>query len=182
MSNLTKLEFVTLDISEKNYLSWILDAEIHLDATNLGDTIKEGNQGSRQNVLRNHQSRPTSSISFPEVNDTRFTPFSKVNGASFQRNRGLGRGRKNYRNENGCHRYGMIRHWSRICRTVKHLVDLYQVSIKEKIKKFETNFAEPSDALVSVDGEDITSLDVSYFFEDSSGRFDHLIDDESVPF
>ena len=46
MSNLTKLEFVTLDISGKNYLSWILDAEIHLDAMNLGATIKKGNQAS----------------------------------------------------------------------------------------------------------------------------------------
>ena len=48
MSNLTKLEFVTLDISGKNYLSWILDAEIHLDAMNLGATIKEGNHASLQ--------------------------------------------------------------------------------------------------------------------------------------
>ena len=48
MSNLTKLEFVTLDISGKNYLSWILDAEIHLDAMNLGATIKQGNQASLQ--------------------------------------------------------------------------------------------------------------------------------------
>ena len=46
MSNLTKLEFVALDISRKNYLSWILDAETHLDAMNLGNTIKEGNQAS----------------------------------------------------------------------------------------------------------------------------------------
>ncbi|KAG2708515.1 hypothetical protein I3760_05G197100 [Carya illinoinensis] len=80
--------------------------------------------------------------------------------------------------EDGCHRCGMTGHWSRTCRTAKHLVDLYQSSIKEKIKKFETNFAEPSYALDSIDGEDITSLDVSDFFEDSSGRIDH----GSVPF
>ncbi|KAG6625259.1 hypothetical protein CIPAW_16G084200 [Carya illinoinensis] len=48
MSNLTKLKFVALDISGKNYLSWIFDAEIHLDTMNLGNTIKEGNQGSLQ--------------------------------------------------------------------------------------------------------------------------------------
>ena len=41
MSNLTKLEFLALDITSKNYLSWILDVEIHLDAMGLGDTIKE---------------------------------------------------------------------------------------------------------------------------------------------
>ena len=46
MSNITKLEFVVLDILGKNYLSWILDAEIHLDAMNLGNTIKGGNTAS----------------------------------------------------------------------------------------------------------------------------------------
>ncbi len=46
MSNLTKLEFVALDVSGNNYLSWILDAEIYLEAMNLGNTIKEDNQAS----------------------------------------------------------------------------------------------------------------------------------------
>ena len=41
MSNITKLEFSTLDISGKNYLSRILDAENHLAAMNLGNTIKK---------------------------------------------------------------------------------------------------------------------------------------------
>ena len=52
MSNLTKLEFVALDISGKNYLSWILDAEIHLEVMNLGDTIKDGNQAFPQNSAK----------------------------------------------------------------------------------------------------------------------------------
>ena len=46
MSNLTKLEFVALDILDKNYLSRVLDTKIHLDAMNLGNTIKEGNDAS----------------------------------------------------------------------------------------------------------------------------------------
>ncbi|XP_024028194.1 uncharacterized protein LOC112093620 [Morus notabilis] len=60
MSNLTKLEFVALDISGNNYLAWTLDAEIHLDAMNLGETIKEGNEASSQDrakamiFLRHH--------------------------------------------------------------------------------------------------------------------------------
>ena len=41
MSNLTKREFVALDISGKNYLSWILDAEIYFTAMNLNNTIKK---------------------------------------------------------------------------------------------------------------------------------------------
>ena len=31
--------------------------------------------------------------------------------------------------EKVCYRCGMIGHWSRICRTSKHLVDLYQASL-----------------------------------------------------
>ena len=60
MSNLTKLEFVALDISGNNYLSWILDAKIYLDALNLGETIKETNSASLQDrakaliFLRHH--------------------------------------------------------------------------------------------------------------------------------
>ena len=40
MLNIAKLGFVALDISSKNYLSWVLDAEIHLDAMNIRNTIK----------------------------------------------------------------------------------------------------------------------------------------------
>ncbi|CAM8923087.1 unnamed protein product [Rhodiola kirilowii] len=60
MSNLSKLEFNALDISGNNYLAWILDAEIHLDAMDLRDAIKEGNNASEQNkaeamiFLRHH--------------------------------------------------------------------------------------------------------------------------------
>ncbi|KAH0683185.1 hypothetical protein KY289_020937 [Solanum tuberosum] len=60
MSNLSKLEFLALDISGKDYLSWVLDAEIHLDAMDLAYTIQEKNQASNQNrakamiFLRHH--------------------------------------------------------------------------------------------------------------------------------
>ena len=48
MSNLAKIDFTTLDISGKNYLTWVLDAEIHLHENNLGETINEGNEASQQ--------------------------------------------------------------------------------------------------------------------------------------
>ena len=60
MSKISPLNFIALDISGKNYLSCILDAEINLEAINLGETIKEGNQGSLQDrakaliFLRHH--------------------------------------------------------------------------------------------------------------------------------
>ncbi|CAL9019213.1 unnamed protein product, partial [Prunus brigantina] len=47
-NNVTKLEFVALDISGKNYLTLILDVEIHLNAKDLGNTIKKGNEASLQ--------------------------------------------------------------------------------------------------------------------------------------
>ena len=52
MSNLAKLDFVVLDITGKNYLPWVLDAEIHLNANGLGETIKEGNKESSQNKAK----------------------------------------------------------------------------------------------------------------------------------
>ncbi|XP_070053993.1 uncharacterized protein [Nicotiana tomentosiformis] len=52
MSNLSKLEFMALDISRNNYLPWVLDAEIHLDAKGLGDTIKEENEASSQDKAK----------------------------------------------------------------------------------------------------------------------------------
>ncbi|XP_069151857.1 uncharacterized protein [Solanum lycopersicum] len=48
MSNLSKLEFVALDIFGKKYLSWVLDAEIHLAAKGLEATITQGNEASSQ--------------------------------------------------------------------------------------------------------------------------------------
>ena len=46
MAHLAKLDFAALNLSGNNYLPWILDMEIHLDAMGLGDTIIEGNSAS----------------------------------------------------------------------------------------------------------------------------------------
>jgi len=48
MTNIAKLDFVALDITGKNYLSWVLDAEMHLDAQNLGEAIKPGGTSEPQ--------------------------------------------------------------------------------------------------------------------------------------
>jgi len=52
MSNISKLEFLALDISKKGYLSWVLDAEIHLDAMGLADAIQDKNLASNQNCAK----------------------------------------------------------------------------------------------------------------------------------
>ena len=55
-------------------------------------------------------------------------------------------------------------HWSRICRTPKHLVDLYKASIKEKGKGIKTNIVDhndledPMNYLDLSNGVDMTNL------------------------
>ena len=63
-------------------------------------------------------------------------------------------------------------HWSPTCHTPKHLVDLYQTSIKGK--EVEMNFID-NDGTV-----DLTHLNVSNFFENPNGKIGHLIGDGNV--
>ena len=63
-------------------------------------------------------------------------------------------------------------HWSRTYRTAKHLVDLYQASLKDKGKRVETNFA-------GGDGLNLSYFDMD-FFEGPSDNFNCLIDYENV--
>jgi hypothetical protein len=147
-------------------------------------------------LMKNHQSRPTSSSPFSEANAT---SFPEANATSFKENRGRGRGRcpkrgrerghnniwrresHNFKSndnnigryekkknstsskkfENSCYRCSMINHWSCTCRTPKHLVKLYQASIKKKGKEVEINFIENESSGLLMD----THLDVSDFFE-----------------
>ncbi|CAN6714776.1 unnamed protein product [Malus baccata var. baccata] len=48
MANLAKLDFAALDITGNNYLTWVLDTNIHLEAANLRDTIREESISSSQ--------------------------------------------------------------------------------------------------------------------------------------
>ena len=79
--------------------------------------------------------------------------------------------------ESTCHHCGMKGHWSRTCRTSKHLVDLYQASLKN----IETNFTEQNDPLGIANLEphlgsgeqvdpysDLTHMEVGDFFEDGN--------------
>ena len=74
--------------------------------------------------------------------------------------------------ENKCYRCGMKGHWLHTCRMPKHLVNLYQTSIKGK--EVEMNFID-SDGQV-----DLTHLNVLDFLENPNGKIDHLIDDGNV--
>ena len=73
--------------------------------------------------------------------------------------------------ESICYRCGMTGHWSRTCRTAKHLVELYLASQKKKGKGVEANFNEASTSMPNVDPYNkattsIPNLDLSDFYLD----------------
>ncbi|XP_022040178.1 uncharacterized protein LOC110942721 [Helianthus annuus] len=81
---------------------------------------------------------------------------SRGRGRGHGRGRGRAYGKKLHDNEkksndergkkksgtssNACYRCGGNNHWAGTCRTARHLVELYQQSIKDKQKGIETNF------------------------------------------
>ena len=74
--------------------------------------------------------------------------------------------------KNNYHRCGMKGHWSRACRTPKHLVDLYQASIKEKGKEIEMNSTDKN-------GLDLTLYDTD-FFEGPNENTNYVFYDENT--
>ncbi len=75
--------------------------------------------------------------------------------------------------ENKCYRCGMKNHWSRTCRTPKHLADLYQESMKNKGKNVvETNFITNDDYGL----EDLSQFDVADFLIQPENNVDHIIE------
>ena len=44
--------------------------------------------------------------------------------------------------DNVCSHCGLNGHWSRACGTLKHILDLYQASIKVNGERFEIHFAK----------------------------------------
>nr|GLL24690.1 uncharacterized protein LOC109176566 [Ipomoea trifida] len=180
MSNLANLEFVGLDISGKNYLSWALDVEMHLNAKGLGETIKESNDASIQDrakamiFIRHHldQGLKDEYLTVKEPLElwkmlkerydhqrTVILPKARYDWIHLRlqdfKTEKHGNPPKNV--ENACYRCGMTGHWEHTCRTARHLVDLYQASLKEKGKNIESN-----NVLVN-DDFNITYLDVEDF-------------------
>ncbi|GKB62344.1 RNA-directed DNA polymerase, eukaryota, reverse transcriptase zinc-binding domain protein [Tanacetum coccineum] len=80
-------------------------------------------------VMKSHQSIPAGYVAFPEVNARSFDlkrerePLPKADASSCSNKRGRDE------NDNACYKCGSKNHWSRTCRTPKHLCELYQASL-----------------------------------------------------
>ncbi|XP_024013304.1 uncharacterized protein LOC112087592 [Eutrema salsugineum] len=139
---------------------------------------------NNQRVMLNYQTRPTGSSPFSEAtvasssqNNRNKRGRGRGRGRNRGRGRGRGRGRQNdvgreagKQKETACYRCGMKNHWTKTCRTPRHLVDLYRASQdakeKDKGKNFETNFIS-DEAGTSFDGiSDYTHLDIADFLVD----------------
>ena len=67
----------------------------------------------------------------------------------------------------------MTGHWSRVCRTLKHLVNLYQASIeKKKGENVKANCAYQDNDIT--DPSNMTILDVTDFFETLEEKIDTI--------
>ncbi|XP_021771702.1 uncharacterized protein LOC110735826 [Chenopodium quinoa] len=66
-----------------------------------------------------------------------------------------------FKRKDTCYRCGMTGHWGRTCRTAKHLVDLYQASVKGKDKNAKANYVNEENA-------PCPTLDVSDYFMDNA--------------
>ncbi|XP_069150858.1 uncharacterized protein [Solanum lycopersicum] len=146
-------------------------------------------------LLKNRENRPTGSEPLPEVNEAYAHHARHGKGRSLNRDRGRGRNYGQERNSipginhssnkkekkdekreatrEGYSRCGGRGHYACDCRTPKHLVELYQESLKKKEKNPKANF-------ISENQVDITHLDVADFFAHHEGKIDHLIGDGSV--
>ncbi|XP_016506028.1 uncharacterized protein LOC107823841 [Nicotiana tabacum] len=147
--------------------------------------------------MRNHENRPTGSTPLPEVDEVYSHYAKRGKGCDSSRGRGCGRrqvrnfpgvnhppkrnnhqkwkGKDEKPNVNGseteCYRCGGQGHWANICCVPRHLVELYQASLKNKGP--EANF-------VSDNNFDIIHLDVADFFEYHDRKIDRLIGDGSM--
>ncbi|XP_026400405.1 uncharacterized protein LOC113296310 [Papaver somniferum] len=132
-------------------------------------------------LMRNHQSHLTGTVATPEVNASSshgrgkghwhgpkrhnnkkkggHNDGKRGNNNNLPQNKSKGNGLQNKPKENKettCFRCGMQGHWPHVCRTAKHLVDLYQASLKTQGNNVEMNF-------VNFENGETTHFDISDF-------------------
>ena len=135
-----KLTYVSRQYKKDNYKTYVA----------LSNALQQ-DQGEDETIMQNHLSRPTGTVAPHEAHATSFkkndnkgkgthkAPW-KGKGKQFKKNK-MQKSKKTLlggeygKQDQDCYRCGMRGHWSRICRTPKHIVDLYQELHGQKKKK-----------------------------------------------
>jgi gag-polypeptide of LTR copia-type len=163
---LTEAELIEKTLStfhpKATYLSRQYKKEKYKKYIDLSNALQQ-DQGEDEELIQNHLSRPTGSLSTHEANAVSSSKKNEGKGKgpkkapwkggakskNFKKNR-QGKSKKippggEYgKQDQDCYRCGMRGHWSKICRTPKHLVEMYrqlkgQLQEKEK-KEHEAHF------------------------------------------
>jgi hypothetical protein len=190
-----KLTYVSRQYKKDNYKTYVA----------LSNALQQ-DQGEDETIMQNHLSRPTGTVAPSEIHATSFKKNDKK-GKGAQKAPWKGEGKKFKKNkmqkskktpsggkygeqDQDCYRCGMRGHWSRICRTPKHIVDLYQELHGQKKKKqaqHEAHFVDseklealktPEDNKKDLEESNKDSGDVD--LDDDLMDEDNLLSDEDV--
>ena len=128
----------------KNHQSRPIGSALFLEA-NITSFNNRGNNGQRCRRGRNNPYR--GGCTYNSLRRNTIPYHQKWNNNETQQHE-KGKGLLNKppkEDDEKCYRCGIKGHWSCACCTPKHLVDLYQASIKEKGKWVEINYANHGD-------------------------------------
>ncbi|XP_051132519.1 uncharacterized protein LOC127252411 [Andrographis paniculata] len=150
-------------------------------------------------LLKHHASRPTGSSPFPKANGVQSANPGRKNNKGRRDGKGQRRDRPQPRRNNGkrpykplkwqneeqkrnyedkCHRCGTKGHWSRFCRTSKHLANLYQASLKGKNMSADVNLSEQNNDDTYDDVLKNTSADVNLAEQNSDDTYDDVLNSD----
>ncbi|KAG2658069.1 hypothetical protein PVAP13_1KG275310 [Panicum virgatum] len=141
---------------KQTYLSRQYKKEKYKKYIDLSNALQQ-DQGEDEELMQNHLTRPTGSLSKPEANAVSSSQKNEGKGKESQKAPWKGKNQKfnNFKKkgqwkskkippggeygkqDQECYRCGMKGHWSRICRTPKHIVKLYQ-ELNGQLKKRKT--------------------------------------------
>ncbi|KAG2652570.1 hypothetical protein PVAP13_1NG362119 [Panicum virgatum] len=165
METLCGLKLTESDLIEKTlstfhpkqtYLSRQYKKEKYKKYIDLSNALQQ-DQGEDEELMQNHLTRSTGSLSRPEANVVSSSQKNEGKGKESQKAPWKGKNQKfnNFKKkgqwkskkippggeygkqDQECYKCGMKGHWSRICRTPKHIVKLYQ-ELNGQLKKRKT--------------------------------------------
>jgi len=153
-----KMTHISRQYKKENYKTYV----------ELSNAMQQ-DQGEDETIMQNHLSWPTGSMAPPEANATSFKKKGDKKGKREQKapikdndkkfknfkkkqwkSKKIPSGGEYGKQDQECYKCGMRGHWSRICRTPKHIVNLYQEFKNQKKSMHETHYVEGKKSILEV--------------------------------